>query len=117
MPHLMRKPAFCAPIAIALLAASPTPALAQDAAMLERGKAVFTTDSEPQCGICHALAAAGTVGEFGPNLDELKPTEEQVHAAVAGGVGVMPAYAELLSEEEIAAVAAYVAAAVGQANE
>jgi mono/diheme cytochrome c family protein len=38
-----------------------------------------------------------------------------VRAAVSDGVGAMPAY-ETLSEEEIAAVARYVATATGQAR-
>ena len=85
----------------------PLPAWSEDAGEA-LGRQVFR-EAEPQCGICHTLADAGTTGEIGPNLDELKPTEEQVRLAVEDGVGVMPAYAETLSEEEIAAVAEYVA--------
>jgi mono/diheme cytochrome c family protein len=66
--------------------------------------------------LCHTLADAGSTAEIGPNLDELKPTAEQVAAAVGDGVGVMPAYQETLTEEQIAAVAAYVAEATGTAE-
>lgn len=97
------------------LALSPLAAAAQDAGGAALGKRIFTSESQPPCGLCHALADAGASGAVGPSLDDLKPTEEQVRAAVRGGVGVMPAY-ESLSEEEIAAVARYVATAAGQAQ-
>jgi cytochrome c6 len=99
--------------AVSPLAASA--ASAQDAADAELGKRVFTAEAEPPCGLCHALADAGATGKIGPSLDQLKPTEQRVRAAVSDGVGAMPAY-ETLSEEEIAAVARYVATATGQAR-
>src|SRR5215469_18166009 len=37
------------------------------AANLEQGQSLFQTN----CGTCHTLYAAGTDGDFGPNLDEL----------------------------------------------
>jgi len=37
------------------------------AASLESGKELFQTN----CGTCHALEAAGTDGNYGPDLDEL----------------------------------------------
>jgi sulfite dehydrogenase len=94
--------------AVALMAAAPFGAAAQD---LELGKAVFVERAQPSCGICHTLADAGTGGEIGPVLDQLKPDASRVKAAVTGGVGAMPAYADLLSAEEIDAVAQYVASA------
>jgi cytochrome c6 len=97
------------------LALSPLAAAAQDAGGADLGKRIFTAESEPPCGLCHALGDAGASGAIGPSLDELKPNEEQVRAAVRDGVGVMPAY-EGLSEEEIAAVARYVATAAGGAD-
>jgi mono/diheme cytochrome c family protein len=75
----------------------------------EQGKLVFTQESQPSCTICHALADAGSAGAIGPDLDELKPSREQVINAVTSGVGVMPAFNESLSEEQIRAVAEYVA--------
>src|ERR1700749_409882 len=36
-------------------------------ANLKPGQALF----EPNCGTCHTLYAAGTDGNYGPNLDEL----------------------------------------------
>jgi mono/diheme cytochrome c family protein len=100
---------------LAALTLAPLPAEAQDPAGAGLGEQVFA-NSQPPCAICHTLEAAGAAGEIGPNLDELKPTEEQVRLAVTDGVGVMPAYEETLSEAEIAAVSQYVAKAVGTAE-
>ncbi|TYC57325.1 cytochrome c [Marinobacter sp. BW6] len=80
---------------------------------LDKGKQVFTQDAQPACTICHTLADAGSAGAVGPNLDELKPTREQVVNAVTSGVGIMPAFNESLSEEQIQAVAHYVATVTG----
>jgi len=83
---------------------------------LELGKLVFLEKAEPPCSLCHTLKSAGSTGEIGPNLDELKPDEERVSNAVKNGVGTMPPYDEMLSEAEIAAVASYVAEAVLREN-
>ncbi len=113
MPRRMR---FWAPIAFilaAIFAVGDQSAHAQDADK-ERGRRVFTVESTPPCGICHTLADAGTTGKLGPDLDERKLTAPQVAAAVRGGVGVMPAYGDTLSAEDITAVSAYVAHVAGQ---
>jgi mono/diheme cytochrome c family protein len=69
------------------------------------GRALFTDN----CGSCHTLAAAGTSGSVGPNLDEAAPSAERVSAIVTAGSGVMPSFSGTLSEAEIAAVAEFVA--------
>jgi mono/diheme cytochrome c family protein len=89
-------------------AAAATLATAQDASP---GRQVFTSEATPPCALCHTLADAGAEGEIGPNLDEMKPTEDKVQRAVERGVGNMPPYGEILSDEQIAAVARYVAEA------
>jgi mono/diheme cytochrome c family protein len=71
----------------------------------EAGAAVFETAG---CGGCHTLAAAGSSGTVGPNLDELQPDQEQVEEQVTNGGGAMPAFGETLSEQQIRDVAAYV---------
>ena len=81
---------------------------------LELGKKVFTEQAQPSCTICHALNDAGSVGEIGPNLDELKPSAEQVRNAVKSGVGIMPAFGDSLSEQQIEAVAHYVESVTGK---
>lgn len=82
-------------------------------AVLAAGREVFLNTAEPQCAVCHALAEAGSAGEIGPDLDALAPDAARVHAAVAGGVGVMPAYEGVLTPEQIDAVAVYVATVAG----
>jgi sulfite dehydrogenase len=70
------------------------------------GRDVFITAAA--CGSCHTLADAETTGTIGPNLDDAMPSQELVIERVTLGEGVMPSYAEKLSEQEIADVAAYV---------
>ena len=67
-------------------------------------------NNKAACGACHILKAAGSEGNIGPNLDSLKPLEEQVRAVVTEGLGVMPAFGEegILTSEEIDAVSHYV---------
>lgn len=77
------------------------------------GREVFTSIAEPTCGSCHTLADAGTTGSVGPNLDSLQPSRDQVAQAVRAGLGVMPSFADRLSDDEIDAVASYVAEASG----
>jgi cytochrome c6 len=116
MPHRGRpRTLYPCVVLPALLALSSSAPHAQEAAGAALGKRIFTTEAEPQCALCHALADAGATGTIGPNLDDLKPTEDQVRAAVSSGIGVMPAY-ESLTDEQVAAVASYVAMAVGQAE-
>lgn len=82
-----------------------------EAAMLARGKALFQTQATPACALCHTLADAGAAGAVGPDLDELKPELEQVRRALLDGVGVMPSFADTLSDDELNAVARYVVSA------
>ena len=69
------------------------------------GKQVFASAG---CGSCHALQAAGSTGTIGPDLDQLKPTRDQVVQQVKSGGGGMPSFAGKLSGSEIDAVAAFV---------
>jgi mono/diheme cytochrome c family protein len=69
------------------------------------GEAVF---ADAGCGSCHALAAAGSQGTVGPDLDELQPDFEAVVEQVTNGGGGMPAFGGSLSEQQIRDVAAYV---------
>ncbi len=65
-------------------------------------------NNKAQCGVCHTLQAAGSAGNIGPNLDQLKPQMSQIIAAVTNGIGVMPPWEGILTYEEIEAVAYYV---------
>jgi cytochrome c oxidase subunit 1 len=64
------------------------------------------------CGGCHTLEAAGSSGEVGPNLDELKPDAALVETTVVNGKGAMPA--AVLTGEDAAEVATWVAENAGQ---
>jgi mono/diheme cytochrome c family protein len=97
---------------------------------LKGGQSLFQTN----CGTCHTLYAAGTDGNYGPNLDELlapngppegptaadtiKATEGRVLNAVENGVdssttpGRMPG--GILNEEQAEEVAAFVAHTAGE---
>lgn len=66
------------------------------------------------CGSCHTLSAAGTTGTVGPNLDDLKPSTEQVLAAIEnGGLGSGTMPPNILQGAEAEQVAQAVSAAAG----
>ena len=69
------------------------------------GAQVFSTAG---CGGCHTLAAAGSSGSVGPNLDDAKPEKSLIVDRVTHGQGAMPSFGDQLSEKEIADVAQYV---------
>jgi len=73
------------------------------------GEAIF----KAKCGSCHVLAAAGTTGKVGPNLDQLKPPLATIRTQVINGGGVMPAFKGILTTAQIDAVARYVAQVAG----
>jgi mono/diheme cytochrome c family protein len=79
------------------------------------GRQLFVKDATPSCAICHTLADAGASGAIGPSLDELKPDATRVVKALKTGIGQMPAYPQL-SEEQVQALARYVARASGAAK-
>ena len=79
---------------------------------MELGLEIF--NNKAQCSMCHTLQAAGSEGQIGTNLDELKPLMPQVVLAVTNGIGVMPAFEGMLSSEEIEAVAHFVSTSAGQ---
>lgn len=87
-------------------------ALAGAASADELGRKVFTEAAQPPCALCHTLEAAGATGTIGPSLDELKPDKARVMEAVRTGIGVMPRFADQLSEQQIEAVADFVARSV-----
>jgi mono/diheme cytochrome c family protein len=66
------------------------------------------------CGGCHALAAAGSNGAVGPNLNSQTYSYDAVLTVVTNGRGAMPSYSGQLSEDEIRNVSAYVAENSGQ---
>ena len=94
---------------IILLSFSLTTDLKADSEKMVLGLDIF--NNKANCSSCHVLKAAGSTGSIGPDLDDLKPLEEQVREVVIEGLGVMPAFGEegLLTLKEIDAVSFYVA--------
>jgi outer membrane protein assembly factor BamB len=77
---------------------------------LAMGESTFATT----CASCHTLAAAGSSGTVGPDLDELKPDQALVEKQVTNGGGGMPAFGSSLSKEEIKGVAEFVSKWAGK---
>jgi cbb3-type cytochrome c oxidase subunit III len=72
------------------------------------GKEIFLAAG---CGSCHTLADAGTTGTIGPNLNQAKPTKQLAVDRVTNGQGAMPSFRDQLTQQQIDAVADYVASA------
>ena len=80
--------------------------LASADSKMELGLEVY--NNKAMCGTCHVLEVAGSAGNIGPNLDQLKPSLDQIIYAVTNGIGVMQAWENILTSEEIEAVSYYV---------
>ena len=111
-----RVGALAALVFVAGLGVAGAARSADDAAQLAQGKALFTGDAMPPCALCHTLRDAGTSGAVGPVLDELQPDAARVATALRNGIGAMPSYKATLKEEQIQALARYVAKASGGAK-
>ena len=80
--------------------------------IFEMGKDVFL--NKANCATCHTLTEAGSNGQIGPNLNQIKPNMMRVISVVKNGIGIMPPLEGLLSTQEIEAVAHYVSIAASQ---
>ena len=94
------------------VAESESQEAAASVAQMELGLEVF--NNKAQCGMCHTLQAAGSGGQIGINLDQLKPSMLQVVSAVTNGISVMPSFERMLSSEEIEAVSYFVSTSANQ---
>jgi mono/diheme cytochrome c family protein len=75
------------------------------------GEAIWASEG---CGNCHTLAAAGSSGTVGPNLDDAKPSYDlAVTRVTLGTTGGMPAFADKLEPQQIADVAQYIVESTG----
>ena len=99
---------------VAGLAAAPLALATDEAQQLARGKLLFT-QTQPACAVCHTLAAAGSEGQVGPVLDELKPDADRVRKVLRAGLGAMPSFADKLSAADMDALALFVARSTGAA--
>jgi cytochrome c553 len=77
------------------------------------GKRVFESAG---CSGCHTLADANAKGTVGPDLDQLRPTQDAVKTQVERGGNGMPAFGGKLSDAQITAVAAYVSQAAAKSG-
>ncbi len=84
---------------------APSKTTTSGGAAATAGKQIFSQN----CATCHTLAAANATGNVGPNLDQLHPDAATVARQVRNGGGAMPAFKGRLSEQQIQAVAQYVA--------
>jgi sulfite dehydrogenase len=113
-------PGACAAAAVAAAALGVVASAARgadgDANELQLGKTLFTVGAVPPCATCHTLKDAGSTGAIGPVLDDLQPTADRVITALRSGIGMMPSYRGTLSDEQMRAVANYVARASGGAR-
>jgi DMSO/TMAO reductase YedYZ molybdopterin-dependent catalytic subunit/mono/diheme cytochrome c family protein len=110
-PHAMRVQDTAAPHADAGIAAAASVTSKQVGMTGDEyslGKRLFVEIASPPCGVCHRLEAAGSRGVIGPNLDELRPDAHRIRAALAQGVGAMPAYGEQLTISEIEALVKFI---------
>ena len=64
---------------------------------MDLGLEVF--NNKATCGTCHVLKTAGSTGNIGPDLDQLKPSMERIIYAVKNGIGVMQAWEGILTSE------------------
>ncbi|HLS17161.1 MAG TPA: cytochrome c [Paenalcaligenes sp.] len=79
---------------------------------LEEGKQLFLSDAQPMaCAICHTLQDAGSTGNIGPDLDDLRPEADRIHKVLIEGMGAMPAFGDSLSQEQRDAIVDYVVSA------
>lgn len=93
----------CVLTAVAAFSLAVVPAMAQKKGDAAKGKEVYE-----QCGVCHS--ADTDEKKLGPSLKGLfkkekmtngqKPTEANVMTIVNKGKGSMPAFADVLSDEE-----------------
>jgi mono/diheme cytochrome c family protein len=72
----------------------------------ERGRMLFVEN----CGSCHTLDAAGTVGQIGPNLGDVPLDEADVQRAIKiGGTGSGNMPRDIVTGSDATDVAAFVA--------
>jgi cytochrome c2 len=65
------------------------------------------------CGGCHTLAASGSTGNVGPDLDALRPSSSAVANQVTYGGPGMPSFGGSLSSADIQSLANWIASATG----
>ncbi len=120
MVHPTRRALISLALAVAGIALTGSGLQAEEVApasaeALETGRALF---NRTDCGQCHTLADAGASGSYAPSLDgNAHLTRELALDRLTNGQGDMPSFAGILSNAEIATLAAYVAQAAEPASQ
>ena len=107
MSRMNLRSATLAAAALAWMAFA-APSFAADPALAE-GRQIFNNGvaAVPACALCHTLKDAGSTGQIGPNLDELKPDASRIARVIRSGMGPMPAFTAL-PDAQVAALSLYV---------
>jgi mono/diheme cytochrome c family protein len=82
----------------------------------DAGLEIYTTVATPTCGSCHSMAAADAVSDRASDLDQTRPDDRRVVVSlVTDGIGAHAAqgYRSMLSDQQVADVAAFVAERAG----
>lgn len=83
---------------------------------VDDGAAVYTDVAEPSCASCHTLAAADAESDRATDLDQVQPDARRVVVSlVTDGIEAHAerGYRSLLSDQQVADVAAFVAERAG----
>ena len=72
-----------------------------------KGKELFAANG---CNGCHTFKAAGSTGTTGPDLDTARPSLAKVMRQLTTGGGLMPSFADKLTDDEKRDLAAFVGA-------
>ena len=89
---------------------SKAPAVNSNADLSKPGATVFNGT----CGGCHTLAAAGTGGQVGPVLDNVKPDYATALEFLTNGKGGMPSFkAQKWTDDQLKCIAGYVSTYAG----
>ena len=105
---MIRRRALTLAVFVLLLAGCGGGDESSDTGGDDAGAKVFATAG---CGGCHTLTAAASTGTVGPSLDTTSLSADRIARQVRRGGNGMPAFESTLSDDEIAAVAAYVGGA------
>jgi mono/diheme cytochrome c family protein len=96
----------------AAAAVAALPATAANPGNVVKGKALF----KKNCGSCHTLKAAGTMGALN-NLDKVRPTYAKAITVITNGSTknpVMISWKTTLTKSQIQDLAAFIAKSVGR---
>jgi cytochrome c6 len=115
-PQLTRALAPLAPAGKVLASDIRQAAKAQPppASVSAADKAAAAIWGQAGCGTCHTLAATGSTGTTGPNLDVLQLSAADIAAKVRTGGGAMPSFEKSLSPAKISALGSFVSGAEGR---